>query len=70
METKTYRVKDGVSWVNGKPVPKNRKVELTDAEARFDLGYARISLDKPIPTEKPQGEAKTAVATTDDQKRS
>lgn len=69
METKTYRVRDGVNWVNGQPVPKSRKVELTDAQARFDLGYARISLDGQTTASKPKGEAKNAVATTDDQKR-
>ena len=70
METKTYRVKDGVNWVNGQPVPKNRKVDLTDAKAQFDLGYARISLDRQGTPEKTKGEGKSTVAVADDQKRS
>jgi hypothetical protein len=41
-DKKTYAVSDGVTWVNGAPVSKDRKVELTAAEAAFDLGYARI----------------------------
>ncbi|HEV7418064.1 MAG TPA: hypothetical protein VGN98_18090 [Tianweitania sediminis] len=44
MQKKTYEVAQGVAWVNGKKTPKDRKVELTDAEAQYDLGLGRISL--------------------------
>lgn len=41
--TKTkYLVREGVDWVNGARVPADRKVDLTDAEARFDLDLDRI----------------------------
>lgn len=43
MSKKTYLVRDGVDWVNGACVPADRKVELTDAEARFDLDLDRIT---------------------------
>lgn len=43
---KTYAVAPGVEWVNGSPVPKGRRVELTAEEAAFDLAYARISIDE------------------------
>lgn len=45
MDKKTYEVAPDVSWVNGKPVPENRRVELTEGEALYDLGLGRI---KPI----------------------
>jgi len=44
-ETRHYRVRDGVAWVNGARVPDDRKVRLTEAEARFDLEQGRIELD-------------------------
>ena len=44
MEKKTYEVAPGVAWVNGSPTPKDRKVELTAAEAQYDLGLGRIAL--------------------------
>lgn len=43
--TKVYRVHEGVEWVNGARVPADRKVHLTDAEARFDLDQGRIEPD-------------------------
>jgi hypothetical protein len=43
MEKQRYAVADGVPWVNGRRVPDDRIVELTEAEAAFDLGYARIA---------------------------
>ncbi len=42
-DTKVYRVRDGVAWVNGARVPDDRKVRLTAAEARFDLEQGRIA---------------------------
>ena len=39
---KPYRVADGVDWVNGARVPKNRIVTLTDAEALYERGLGRI----------------------------
>ncbi|WEJ33865.1 hypothetical protein [Devosia sp. SD17-2] len=47
MEKQTYEVAQDVSWVNGQPVPKNRRVELTQSEALYDLGLGRITLAKP-----------------------
>lgn len=44
---KTYLVAEGFERVNGQPVPPDRKVHLSDAEAFFDLGLGRISLAKP-----------------------
>ena len=41
-EKKVYRVREGVEWVNGARVPPDRKVRLTEAEARFDLDQGRI----------------------------
>lgn len=40
--TKTYSVAEGVSWVNGKPVPENRELRLSKREAQFDLDQGRI----------------------------
>lgn len=42
-DSKQYRVRDGVAWVNGARVPDDRKVRLTEAEARFDLEQGRIA---------------------------
>ncbi|WP_173087702.1 hypothetical protein [Devosia sp. 1635] len=47
MDKKTYDVAPGVAWVNGAPTPKDRKVELTAAQAQYDLGLGRISLAGP-----------------------
>lgn len=44
MDKKTYVVADGIDWINGAKVPKNRLVELTDREAQFDLGLGRLKL--------------------------
>lgn len=53
-KTDDYHVADGVDWVNGKRVPKSRKVELTKAEAKFDLDHGRIS-SKPFAKPTPKG---------------
>lgn len=45
-ETKIYRVREGVEWVNAARVPADRLVKLTEAEARFDLEQGRIVLDQ------------------------
>lgn len=42
-DSKQYRVHEGVAWVNGARVPDDRKVRLTEAEARFDLEQGRIA---------------------------
>lgn len=44
-EKKVYRVREGVEWVNAARVPQDRKVRLTEAEARFDLEQGRIEPD-------------------------
>ncbi len=43
VQKKLYRVNPGVAWVNGVRVPPDRKLRLTDAEARFDLEQGRIA---------------------------
>jgi hypothetical protein len=42
MSKKKYLVRHGVDWVNGGRVSSDRKVDLTDDEARFDLDLDRI----------------------------
>jgi hypothetical protein len=42
MTTKSYRVRQDVEWVNGARVPSNRKVMLSEAEARYDLDHGRV----------------------------
>ncbi|MCC0033759.1 MAG: hypothetical protein H6887_00675 [Hoeflea sp.] len=42
MEKHTYVVAEGFSTINGKAVPKNREIELTDREALYDLSLGRI----------------------------
>ena len=39
---KTYTVADGVEWINGAPVPESREVDLSEAEALYDLALGRI----------------------------
>lgn len=45
---RAYKVAPGVAWVNGVRVPDDRKVQLTDAEARFDIEQGRITLDEGV----------------------
>lgn len=54
-----YRVAPGVMWVNGAPVPEDRRVSLSKAEAAFDIGQGRISPEKAtheshLPARKPR----------------
>lgn len=56
MATKRYRVADGVAWVNGRTVPENRIVSLTEAEALFDLAHGRIT---PTGARRPRTKRKT-----------
>lgn len=42
MERTIYEALPGVEWVNGKPVPKNRLIALSEVEARFDRDMGRI----------------------------
>jgi hypothetical protein len=44
MEKHTYVVAEGIPAINGKAVPANREVELSEREALFDLSLDRISL--------------------------
>lgn len=44
MNKKIYDVAEGVTWVNGAPTPKDRKVELSETEAQYDLGLGRITV--------------------------
>ncbi|MCR6672199.1 hypothetical protein [Devosia ginsengisoli] len=41
---KLYLVAPGVTTINGAPVPGNRRMSLTEAEARYDLAHGRLSL--------------------------
>ncbi|WP_029065622.1 hypothetical protein [Labrenzia sp. DG1229] len=52
MSKKTYYVAAGVEIVNRAPVPKNRRVRLTESEAIYDLALGRISARKPAVTKK------------------
>ncbi|MGY6709708.1 MAG: hypothetical protein ACXIVF_15420 [Rhizobiaceae bacterium] len=42
MQTRQYRVRPGVTMVNGAKVPANRIVTLTETQARYDLDHGRI----------------------------
>lgn len=37
-----YRVREGVEWVDGAPVPADRLVKLSAEKARFDIEQGRI----------------------------
>lgn len=41
---KLYVVAPGVTQINGAPVPSNRRMVLTEAEALYDLSRGRLSL--------------------------
>lgn len=45
MNKQTYRVRDGVDWINGARAPDSRLVDLTAGEAMYDLAVGRIALD-------------------------
>jgi len=55
MEKHTYVVAEGISAINGKAVPANREVELSEREALFDLSLDRISLKESAAVVKPKG---------------
>jgi len=59
MQKTTYLVADGVEWIDGKPVPANRRVSLTEAAALYDLAQGRIALPPPRPPRKPRAKAAT-----------
>ena len=44
MKKHIYEALPGVEWVNGAPVPADRRVHLTDKEARYDVDLVRIRL--------------------------
>lgn len=44
MDKQTYLAAEGVDVVNGRPVPKNREIVLTNAEALYDLSLGRIDI--------------------------
>lgn len=46
---KLYQVAPGVTEINGAPVPSNRRVSLTDAEALYDLAHGRLELVRKPP---------------------
>lgn len=43
MNRKNYRVADGVTRINGAPVPASRRVSLTDAEALYERALGRLA---------------------------
>lgn len=67
MSKTLYEVLPGVEFVNGTPVPSQREVRLTEAEARFDVQMGRISL-KATPTRQTQRQTqkKNSGSETDD----
>lgn len=54
MEKHTYVVAEGIPAINGKAVPSNREMELTEREALFDLSLGRIKRKAEV-TAKPAG---------------
>lgn len=47
-----YRIKPGVTWINGKPVGDQTTIALTKIEAEFDLGLGRIApASEPAPAD-------------------
>ncbi len=44
MDKQVYVVAEGISTINGQPVPSSREMELTPQEALFDCSLGRISL--------------------------
>jgi hypothetical protein len=58
MSKKTYVVADGLDRISACPIPKNRRVELTEAEAAYDLSLGRIKPQQgKAPAKKPSGES-------------
>ena len=54
-----YKVRDGVERVNGKRVPDSRIVELSDAEAKYELAMQKI---EPVETKKNKAKSDTQNA--------
>lgn len=63
MEKQTYRVSDGVEWINGARVPADRLVQLNEAEARYDRALGRLTLEVASETETATSD-KTAKSTS------
>jgi hypothetical protein len=64
MEKKTYVAAEGIEAVNGKAVPTNREVVLTEREALYDLSLGRITAKEVPPRatgRKKNGPPETAV---------
>lgn len=40
---KLYLVAPGVTEINGVPVPRNRRMSLTEAEALYDRSHGRLT---------------------------
>ncbi|SMD18129.1 hypothetical protein [Rhizobium sp. RU36D] len=57
-EAVEYRIKPGVTWINGKPVGDQTTIALTKIEAAFDLGLGRIApASEPTPADWPAATA-------------
>ncbi len=63
MAKSPFALAEGVAWVNGAPVPTDRVVHLTEAEAVFDLGLGRIA---PLAPSDEATETNSPVITDDD----
>lgn len=58
--TKTkYKVVDGVSHINGEPVPTNRVVALENGAEKYDLAMGRLSLFTPPRKQNKSGNPET-----------
>lgn len=53
---KAYKVKLGVARVNGKRVPEDRLVTLSDEQARYEFDQGKLEAPAPAP-EKPSRKA-------------
>ena len=51
-----YVVAPGVTEINGAPVPSNRRMSLTEAEALYDLAHGRLQPAPPRKTAAKDGE--------------
>jgi len=53
---KQYKVKEGVERVNGKRVPPDRTVTLSDEQARYEFDQGKLEAPAEKPHRKPKEE--------------
>ena len=51
-KTKQYDIAEGVTRINGMDVGDAKTIDLTDAEAKFDLAQGRLTLSSAKPAKK------------------